>query len=403
MDIDREQWKTLDKEMHKFLWNKNYNMQSNAAPHRVKKDVTYTDLKFGGFGMVKLEHIMNASRLRRFAYLMLMRGHPVVGLQTRLGADKHLRKKAKLDIDDVTSGVLQMLYEHQVQAYGGMHVDEISRDFLMHRLILGCDIKDVITEGRANSIELTMLRQRGISTVSDAVRQGRDSMIILRRVASISLKRHLAYLQRNYGGGDIPDGEHGLHVYNSVAKQWHKLGQMTSRQIRTLLWAGKCITNTKLLQLTEVNAIELYQKLSKLKNVQNKSKMYRLIHGDVYCGARLYRFGLSDSDRCVRCFEEETITHLLYECPYSREVWGRLGLLPAHASELINGQLSRTELEIRAELISHLVFRKKTLAPEILIKMVIKLFKNGLSRSNGVKEYAKRIADRHEVTGQWFT
>jgi hypothetical protein len=178
---------------------------------------------------------------------------------------------------------------------------------------------------------------------------------------------------------------------------------MTSRQIRTILWEGKCITNTKLLQLTEVNAIELYQKLSKLKNVQNKSKMYRLIHGDVYCGARLYRFGLSDSDRCIHCFEEETITHLLYECPYSREVWGRLGLLPAHASELINGQLSRIELEIRAELISHLVFRKKTLAPEILIKMVMKSFANGLSRNKGVKEYAKMIVARHEITGQWFT
>jgi hypothetical protein len=267
IDIGNDQWKILDKEIHKFIWNKHYNTQANAAPHRVKLDITYTDLKHGGFGMVKLERIMKAARLRRLAYLMAWKGHPVADLQASLGAGKHLRKRAKLDIDDVTSGVLSMLYEHHLQGYGAMSNDDVSRDLLMHRLILSCDVKDVTAEGRTNSIELTMLRQRGVCTVNDVVRHGRDSMQILRRVACPQLRKTLAHLQRQYCGRDVPDMEGGIYIFNSVAKQWHRPGQLTSRQIRTLLWGTRCIVDTKLLQMTEDSTVGFFNKLSKLRNV----------------------------------------------------------------------------------------------------------------------------------------
>ncbi len=78
-------------------------------------------------------------------------------------------------------------------------------------------------------------------------------------------------------------------------------------------------------------------------------------------------------------------------------------MLPANAAEIINGQMSRIEMEIRAEILSHLVFRKKVLAPDILIKMVMKSFEKGLSRSKGVTEHAKMVCSRQELTGQWFT
>jgi len=50
----------------------------------------------------------------------------------------------------------------------------------------------------------------------------------------------------------------------------------------------------------------------------------RLLHGDVYFAERLYRFGLSESDRCKRCFEKETIMHLCVDCPYTRSIFSLL-------------------------------------------------------------------------------
>jgi hypothetical protein len=65
--------------------------------------------------------------------------------------------------------------------------------------------------------------------------------------------------------------------------------------------------------------------------------MLRLIHGDVYCGSRLKKFKLSDTDRCHRCFAEETIAHLLLECPYTKEVWQKLGINPTSLENIVSG------------------------------------------------------------------
>jgi hypothetical protein len=149
--------------------------------------------------------------------------------------------------------------------------------------------------------------------------------------------------------------------------------------------------------------MHLYAKIAKLGNIQNKTKLLQLIHGDVYCGAKLYRYGLTETDRCIRCFAEETTNHLLYECPYTREVWGRLRVFPTAAGDILHEGLTRYELEIRAELVSHLVFRRKSLPPEVLIRSVITNFKKGLSRSKGLQEHAVSMVERYELTGQWFT
>ncbi len=137
--------------------------------------------------------------------------------------------------------------------------------------------------------------------------------------------------------------------------------------------------------------------------MQNKAKLLRLLHGDVYNGARLYRAGIIDTDRCIRCFAEETTKHLLIECPYSSEVWGRMGLVPINPGDLLNARLTKYELEVRAEIISRLVFRKKTVPPDVLIKAVVNSFKKGLSRTKGLKEAAALMVEQYEISGQWFT
>jgi len=402
-DIGEEHWKSIHKEIHKFLWNKHYSVQANAAPHRLKKVITYTEVKNGGFGMVRLDQIMMAARLKRFSYLLTQKNHPMAALQVALGADRHLCKRAKLEIDDVTDGVLKMLNEHLLYAYNLMPDENVATDLLMHRLLLGSHIKDAVMEVRRNSIEMTTLRRRGIQTVGEAVRGGIDNMRLLRRIACVQLRRQLAHLQFAYRFFAIPDPENEIYVYNMTMAHWHRTATLTSRQIRKLVWEEQCIVDTKLMRLDADTAPMLYGKITKLRNIQNKSKLLRLLHGEVYSGNRLFRYGLAETDRCIRCFAEETIKHLLYECPYSAEVWGRLGMVPGSVAEIINARMSGTELEVRAEFISHLVFRKSILPPEVLVRTIINNFNTGLSRNKKTRDYAKALVENYELTGQWFT
>jgi len=77
---------------------------------------------------------------------------------------------------------------------------------------------------------------------------------------------------------------------------------------------------------------------------------------------------MTDNDTCIRCFLPETIQHLLLDCPYSRQVWALLGISPEVPLDVLDCRISQAELEIRADLISALVFRQQNLQPEVLVQ-----------------------------------
>jgi hypothetical protein len=163
---------------------------------------------------------------------------------------------------------------------------------------------------------------------------------------------------------------------------------MSSKNIRENTTPDACIEITKLFSSTADIVQPLYTKIEKLKNIPNKTKLLRLIHGDVYCGTRLLKFGLSDNDTCIRCFQPETICHLLIECPYTTRVWQQLGIVCTEPLDILHGQLTSAELEIRAEIVSQIVFRKQIVDPTILVETTLMRFTRGLSQSKGVTQYA---------------
>ena len=55
---------------------------------------------------------------------------------------------------------------------------------------------------------------------------------------------------------------------------------------------------------------------------------YRLLHGDVFCKNRMFKFKMVNSPYCSICPEDvETIQHLLWTCPRSARVWNYLNTL----------------------------------------------------------------------------
>jgi hypothetical protein len=71
---------------------------------------------------------------------------------------------------------------------------------------------------------------------------------------------------------------------------------------------------------------------------QVKFFWWLVLHGRCWTGDRRYRHGRQDSNTCTICDQTaETMDHILLECPFAREVWGRW-LMKLHLSDMVTVQ-----------------------------------------------------------------
>jgi hypothetical protein len=401
IDIDADHWAEINKLINKFLWNKHFS--ALPAPHRIKKDIINQKVCNGGFGMIQLQSVASATRLKRCSRLLAERMHPVGMLQVALHMDCHLQEKAKVEIDDITSDVIRTLRKQHLQAYGKIPQDMAMVDLVLQKQLLGCKIVNLVNPLRRTSIEYGRLRREGVlhRTYGETIAQNALSNLV-KRICNPELKRHLVMLDRLYAGQVLPETDTGKYLYHYTARSWLRVDALTNQAIRELIEGRECIVKPKLFETNETEALSLYAKIAKIRNVPNKTKILRLIHGDVYCGVRRKKFKMTDNDSCGRCFQPETIKHLLLECPYTRQVWAELGGSPEVPLDILDSRIGQAELEIRAEIINALVFRQHTLQPEVLIHSVMTKYSKGLCTSHKVTGLAQAAVLKHAITHRWY-
>ena len=93
-------------------------------------------------------------------------------------------------------------------------------------------------------------------------------------------------------------------AYIPIGKGYKRSDKVSSMELRVQS-AGSTEAVSHKLPLPREQIIDLLPKVNKLRCVKAKSFALRLLHGDVYTGTRLLKFGLTDTDRCPRCRHSE--------------------------------------------------------------------------------------------------
>jgi exonuclease III len=76
------------------------------------------------------------------------------------------------------------------------------------------------------------------------------------------------------------------------------------------------------LNVLPIQPDQIFSKLYKtVKDPKLRAMRHRLLHGDIFCKERMYRFKMSESPECERCGEVETIKHQFYECDSAFNSW----------------------------------------------------------------------------------
>jgi hypothetical protein len=398
INLNTKHWKQIRKIIYKFIWNKN--MNAAPAPDRIRRELLLTPVEQGGFGMVDLESVMNSSRIRHFAHLIEYNTHPIAELQKVLCQNNLMNTTPTHSIEDVTTTVLQKLHTHYLISMNKAEDLCVETDINLQRIILNSNIKHICLKNRIRSAEINTLTRRGVSTVHQALRRADNSITLVSNNLNPTLQRHINTLRALPADMLPQDRINAVYIYDGQKKNMVRAAQLNSKCIRQMLNPTKILNTTKRIDTSIDNAQCIYNKVCSIRSIQSRTKILRLIHGDVYCGARLKKFKLSDNDRCLRCFEEETISHLLLECPYTMEVWHKLGGVPNSLTELLLNA-DKTLIEILTQFIDALVFRKKVLPTEVLIRTIFTSFSNGLCLNQRVTDRAKNILSNFQRTGSW--
>ena len=104
------------------------------------------------------------------------------------------------------------------------------------------------------------------------------------------------------------------------------------------------------------------------------------MHGDIYTGTKLLKFGMTDSDKCPRCNHRENLNHLLKDCWYTKSIWAKISNLYIKTDHrrqtydrnsmvfVVGATLSKAKLKLHIEIARRLCNKER---PNILPKALI--------------------------------
>lgn len=156
--------------------------------------------------------------------------------------------------------------------------------------------------------------------------------------------------------------------------------KLTSRMIRQVINQNSSDISTKMIGVTNPDTRNKMGNLIKsMNNVKLKTILLRVIHGDIYCGTRLKKFGMTESNLCSRCGKEETIEHMLLTCNYVKKIWDKISKITGITFDSVGSVVGqnplhdKTTITITSEIIRQLLaIERPNLDPSELTKNTIK-------------------------------
>ena len=400
MRLNDSHFKKINAVLYKFIWNKHY--LAAKAPERIKRDIVTNQIINGGLGMLDIVELDESLKLRALSRTLLTE-HPFLAiLKNKLNLDRYFMPESNYPkgIDMVADKGLELLLQDRKKLWG---VDKLDSDRNFMATVRDLGLRDVVDRRGLGSISFFILWSRGLRKVRDLNNQDLES--IRRHIDPLKIEKIRKAIGLNIGPASANFG----HTY--FTKIGHKpLHALNSKEIRLARSSKKPIQEFKLgIRLSPAESINWGNRLNKLTSTRHKNTLLRAVHGEIYTGEKLLRFNLTDTDKCPRCDEIESLTHKILTCTYVEKIWDiaipllrrldtnsepnpdRLKLITATSVGS-----SQTSITLVAEIFQNILYLKSEqeylLHPKYFVKRAIK----NLSIKEGNKKIKKRFIELME-------
>ena len=379
--------------IYQFIWTRS--MDGNKAPDRIKRSILTQRVKSLGFGMIDYKEVITSIRIKNVIRLLNNSNHPlhriiVSNINSSTVNIKNLniiRPTIDVAINKIRVMWLSLIKQSNLEGIASKSLIEI-----------------VMNEYVGNLIYPKFMNKRTVlAHKHDQLREinnlSSDHSIIAKMEKNL---RSLLTLNAMNLENTVKIDPKVRYTLIPIKDKLKNAASVTSKCIRLSLQPSSK-SSYKMISDPDVDLItSLGHQISKLTNVRSKTTILRAIHGDIYCGTRLMKFGMSDSDLCSRCNIQETITHQLMECNYVRNIWDITKRITGIKVSSLNQVLGhdpfhdKSTLTLHAEIIRQLLaIERPTINPLNLVMNSVKrlsIVEKGITKhqiNNMLKELTK--------------
>ena len=355
--------KKINELIYRFIWNSN--LDNRKAPDRIKRSIMTTPIKLLGLGMLDFREIIKSIRIKTLLRLMNLDSHPINQMLRNSLSNSVVNIQLLYSLNPVldnTVSELNKMWKNKIKNCG---VED--RDTL-YTLILNEYVGNLLLKRFQN-------KRQGLFHRHDKIHE----ILNLNPQHPILKKLDRSIYCFLMEGGSLINLKSCKLIIPTTGKILLN-NDCTSKLIRSQN-NPQSMTSPKILEnANEDRLTKLGQSIRSLTNTKLKSILLRAIHGDIYCGTRLKKFGMSDSDMCQRCGYPENIKHLLLECDYVKQIWEICKRFTSIPIDNINAVLGDHDFHDKTTLTIHCEIIRRLLAIERPIISQHKLIKSVLNR-----------------------
>ena len=317
--------KKINALIYKYLWNKNFN--ASKAPDRIKRSIVTTPVSRGGLGMIDLVEVGKSLDLRAYGRLLVSEHPFFLQISTSVKSKGFFNVNlSHLAVDAKFKKGIALLNAQRGKCLL-WPAGTIESNVNLRAAIVNTELTQVLTNAGRNSLAAFSVRRRD--------RKIKLGQLTLNEINDLSrhftlqgLGATLRSLITNPMNNIATMPAHDLFPISPGKVV--QMSQTTSKAFRTsaidLESQIICLYKSGL-TLLPGEVLNWTKKIKKLTSSRHKNSVLRIAHGDVYTNDRLFRFGLTDSPRCLHCDHlNENLMHRLIECPVAANAWQQLNI-----------------------------------------------------------------------------
>ena len=406
MSLNEAYLKLIMKSIYKYLWNRNLN--APKAPERIKRTIMLTPVSLGGFGMVDVKDLSDSLDLRSYGRLLVTE-HPFFKqVRNLIDSNNYFDVGISGLVDRKLKESLKLLNVARKRILA-WPVHKVTVSSSLSTIVLNTKLSKLLTGDGMRTLSYFMLSRKYPNCI---VRQltPHEFRTIERLIRYPELRTVIRSLLES---PPLPNlNVNDKEVYPCRNMNVVNISSMASKALRLDKHdsAESIICLYKIgLALDPGEVKSWMNRLKRLTSTRHKNIILRLVHGDIFSNARLFKFGLKDSAACLNCPEPiETIQHRVLCCPKARKAWEHLneakislGLNPLtriNVEEVVGAQdrLTKIELALNAELIVKLTSRGDGYCPKQLVRASIQLIGNSEIMSAELRDKIKNLLSSNQ-------